>query len=235
MLPSDSANTSYPPTSSPASAWRSTSRAASDRRARSRCSPGWSVSTGRRGTSGPTTSYLGSQAYRSSLIRMYLRFARVVPVKRIPPASDVTFTIVTRSPVRGLRLSFTQRWGPGGRSEHYLRGRGLHGSWRRDPSAWSRRFREAAIVSAGRDHGVRDARHFGRDGAVRVSTAIRVLRIGSNVDRHTSGESCSAASEWPRCRPTRRHTAGARCLALRSASFHEIVLTARCRDRTRST
>ena len=38
----------------------------------------------------------------------------------------------------------------------------LDGPWRRDPPAWSRRFREAAIVAAGDDDGVRDAGHLGR-------------------------------------------------------------------------
>src|SRR5437868_3455904 len=57
----------------------------------------------------------------------------------------------------------------------------LDGPWRRDPSAWSRRFREAAIVGAGGDHGVRDAGHLGRHRRVPFPSAIRVLWIGTNV------------------------------------------------------
>src|SRR5687767_15118515 len=57
----------------------------------------------------------------------------------------------------------------------------LDGSWRRDPPAWSRRFREAAIVGAGRDHGIRDAGHFSCDRGVAFSSAVRILRIRTNV------------------------------------------------------
>ena len=53
----------------------------------------------------------------------------------------------------------------------------LDGPWRRDPLTWSRRFREAAIVDTGRDHGVRDARHFDRRRRVPLPSPVRVLRI----------------------------------------------------------
>src|SRR5215204_5850500 len=57
----------------------------------------------------------------------------------------------------------------------------LDGSWRRDPPAWSRRFREAAILGAGRDHGIRDAGHLGRHRRVPLPPSIRAFRIGANV------------------------------------------------------
>ena len=72
--------------------------------------------------------------------------------KRFPPLRNHTLTIVTQGHATSGVPShgFTERCTPGGRSEHYLRGRmRLDGPWRRDPPAWSRRFREAAIVGAG--------------------------------------------------------------------------------------
>jgi len=57
----------------------------------------------------------------------------------------------------------------------------LDGPWRRDPPAWSRRFREATIVGAGGDHGVRDAGHLGRHGRVPFPSPVRVLRIATDV------------------------------------------------------
>src|SRR5688572_5078448 len=57
----------------------------------------------------------------------------------------------------------------------------LDGPWRRDPPAWSRRFWEAAILGAGRDHGIRDAGHLGRHRCVPFPSPIRVLRIRTDV------------------------------------------------------
>ena len=52
---------------------------------------------------------------------------------------------------------------------------------RRDPPAWSRRFREAAIVAAGDDDGVRDAGHLGRRRRVPFPSPVRVLRIETDA------------------------------------------------------
>jgi hypothetical protein len=57
----------------------------------------------------------------------------------------------------------------------------LDGSERRDPPAWSGRFREAAIIGAGRDDGVDDAGHLGGHGGVRLPSSIRIGWIGTDV------------------------------------------------------
>ena len=57
----------------------------------------------------------------------------------------------------------------------------LDGTWRRDPPAWSRRFREAAIVAAGDADGVRDAGHLGRHRRVPFPSPVRVLRIETDA------------------------------------------------------
>ena len=88
----------------------------------------------------------------------------------------------TRSAAMRPPLSCTQRGGPGGRFEHYLRGRmRLDGSSRRDPSAWSRRFREATIVDAGLDDRVRHAGHLRGAGRVCLALAIGILWIGAHI------------------------------------------------------
>src|SRR5205085_363817 len=89
--------------------------------------------------------------------------------------SDLTVrSLETDARRQAVPPCFTERRIPGGRSEHYRRGRmRLDGSWRRDPPAWSRRFREAAILGAGGDHGIRDARHLGRHRRVPFPPAIR--------------------------------------------------------------
>ena len=111
----------------------------------------------------------------------------------------------------------------------------LDGPWRRDPPTWSRRFREAAIVDAGRDHGVRDARHFGRHRRVPLPSPVRVLRIGADVvlelpaktvllhpDRHRAGHPEGVSQP---CIPAFRQARGPTKLArLRGAQIKPAVL-----------
>ena len=134
-------------------------------------------------------------------------------------------------PPRGL----TERRTPGGRSEHYLRGRmRLDGPWRRDPplglvASGKRRSSMPVVTTA-----LRDARHFGRDRRVPLPSPVRVLRIGADVVLELPAKPVLLHPDRHRAGHPARRIAAVHSRVSTGAWSHEIGPTARCTDQTRS-